>query len=149
MKQIVLKLWLLLALGLTVAVFNSCGDDSESNGNENSNGNNTENPFVETWRFTTPPSDSGYGYSCTRTYIYTFNADKTFSSTENVICEDSEGNRSPSTLGTYAYSEKTKTLTITFFGSKGEDIEMYTYAFVGNTLELTTQSGDVAVFTKQ
>ncbi|MDR1678968.1 MAG: hypothetical protein LBR81_04240 [Prevotellaceae bacterium] len=52
MKQTFLKLGLFLALGLTAAVFTSCGDDSESNGNgnENTNGNgNAGNPFTGTW----------------------------------------------------------------------------------------------------
>ena len=52
MKKTFFKFWLFLALGFSVALFNSCetgGNELDEDGNGNGN-QNTENPFEGTWK---------------------------------------------------------------------------------------------------
>ena len=142
LKQIFLKFWLFLVMGLTVVVFNSC-DKNNNNGNSNTenpvnNGNqNIENPFIGTWKGESLISyeDSVYRIPLT----ITFNADKTFLN----FTEER------SSTGTYSYLENYKILT---FIHQGGLEESYPYDFIGNDLVLSvlTHSGSQnSIFTKQ
>ena len=130
MKQMFLKFWLFLALGLTVAVFYSC--DNNDNRNQNA-----ENPFIGTWKGVSLISYEDSIYTIPLTI--TFNADKTFSS----FTEER------SATGTYSYSEKYKILT---FMHQGGMEESYPYKFIDNNLVLSvlTYKGiQESTFTKQ
>jgi len=114
-----LKFWLFLALGLSVAVFSSCGKEKGEQ-------------LVGTWIKTSENCGS---------MTFTFNADKTFE-LNGIDCEDNHF----SINEVYGYS--VNKLTLTYANDDDGMPDTYSYSFL-NKNKLSLEMGETVIFTRQ